>query len=587
MRLTYSILLTAVAFHASLHAQAPASRQVAPVVGQRRIALVVGNNEYPRMPLRNAVNDARSVHQLLQGLGFESTLVADASLRDLESAVSRFIASIQPGDAAMFYYSGHGIQIDGENYLIPISYAAADEAEVKYQAYPAGRIHDRMLNAGARLSVLVLDACRDNPFRSSKSDTKGLAVMTAGKGSFIVFATAPGSTASDQGAAAPNGLFTARLIAALGEPGLGIESLFSRVRKEVYEASGGRQLPWTGSSLIGDFIFNDPISRSEELHAEIARQEAELGALEEKNRQAAARLQTEAQSREEARKRSELEASLRRDNIEMENLKQAAERQRQLQMEREKLEQANAAREAENRAAEARLLRLRERAKEQQADGKKLEDGSMTLEQAQAEVERLERQIVEAQTEIAANRERELQKLQQDYQPLLALADVPLVKGEFETSAQFNERARKQKAEAAPVQKKYEDEQAAIKKRYQDELALRTGENSRRLVSLRSGTYTAPCNLEWGFYDADDGLLRLRSAGSANVFEISPEEARDLKGRLRDLSCRVPYSRPGVALQAERISSIVDAGTGREYRSVVVSPQRPVYQMIDNDPEAR
>ena len=211
----------------------------------------------------------------------------------------------------------------------------------------------------------------------------------------------------------------------------------------------------------------------------------------------------------------------------------------------------------------------------------------MTLEQAQAEVERLERQIVEAQTEIAANRERELQKLQQDYQPLLALADVPLVKGEFETSAQFNERARKQKAEAAPVQKKYEDEQAAIKKRYQDELALRTGENSRRLVSLRSGTYTAPCNLEWGFYDADDGLLRLRSAGSANVFEISPEEARDLKGRLRDLSCRVPYSRPGVALQAERISSIVDAGTGREYRSVVVSPQRPVYQMIDNDPEAR
>jgi uncharacterized caspase-like protein len=223
----------------------------------RKIALLAGNEAYAKWPLRNPVNDARAMQQVLGELGFQTEVVLNTGLRGLEKSVDAFVARIQPGDIALFYYAGHGIQLDGENYLVPVDFDAKDEADAKYVSYSASRLQERMDRAGARLSLLVLDACRNNPFRAgsrSVGGSGGLAVMNSGKGTLIAFATAPGKTADDNKEGS-NGLFTAHLVRALREPGLSLDQVFNRVRERVYSESGERQLPWTVSSVIGEFYF--------------------------------------------------------------------------------------------------------------------------------------------------------------------------------------------------------------------------------------------------------------------------------------------------------------------------------------------
>lgn len=250
-RIVCSALYAGTALHAPASAQ---ERRLPPPSGQRRLALVVGNDGYPELPLKNAVADAHAMAAALQDLGFAVDLAVNADLPALERAVDAFVGKLRPGDAALFYYSGHGIELDGANYLVPVSFKAQDAVEAKYQSYAADRVHERMLASGAGLCLVVLDACRDNPFRLSRSGARGLAPMQAGKGSYIAFATAPGKTASDN-PKGRNGLFTGYLVEALGRPGLSLDQVFSQVRAQVNEASSGQQLPWTASSVIGDFYF--------------------------------------------------------------------------------------------------------------------------------------------------------------------------------------------------------------------------------------------------------------------------------------------------------------------------------------------
>lgn len=221
----------------------------------RRVALVVGNNAYVEKPLQNAVRDAKAIDKALRDSGFEVTVALDTSLKDLEHAIDQFIANVHEGDVAMFYYSGHGAQLASENYLLPVDFTTQEEAQVKYQAIPASMIVDRMGASGARLNIVVLDACRNNPFGSAKSGTKGLAPMESGRGSLIAFATAPNRTADDNRSGA-NGLFTSYVLEAMQIPGLDIEQVFSRVRQAVYQDSKGAQIPWVVSSVIGDFYFH-------------------------------------------------------------------------------------------------------------------------------------------------------------------------------------------------------------------------------------------------------------------------------------------------------------------------------------------
>ena len=223
---------------------------------ENRIALVIGNDAYRHAPqLRNAVNDANDLGAALRELGFDSEVALNTDLRNMEAAIERFVTRLSPGCAAFFHYSGHGLQVDQENFLIPTDFRITDEASVRYDAYSASKLHDRVAAAGARLNIIVLDACRNNGFRTARSAGAGLAAMNAARGSFIAFATAPGSIASDN-PRGRNGLFTSYLLEALRVPGLKLDDVFNRVREQVYLASNKRQISWTSSSVIGDFRFH-------------------------------------------------------------------------------------------------------------------------------------------------------------------------------------------------------------------------------------------------------------------------------------------------------------------------------------------
>ncbi len=232
-----------------LLAQAPRDLNITPA--HTRHAFVVGNAAYPKWPLKNPLNAARAVASSLNAAGCLTTTATDLSLRSLEQSVNTLISKVKDGDLVLFYYAGHGIQIDGDNYLVPIDFDAKDEVDAKYASYSATRIQERLERAGARVVILVLDACRNNPFQATRSLGNGLAAMGTGKGSFIAFATAPGKTADDNPRGA-NGLFTSHLVEALAQPGLTLDQVFNRVRERVYQDSQGRQVPWSVSSVIGD-----------------------------------------------------------------------------------------------------------------------------------------------------------------------------------------------------------------------------------------------------------------------------------------------------------------------------------------------
>ncbi len=225
--------------------------------GDRRLALVIGNDAYSYLPrLGNAVHDARAMRSVLEELGFEVELVIDAGAADIRRAVSAFADRLAPRDVALFYYSGHGLQIEGENFLIPVDFEAADEIDARFASYPADQALQTLESSGAALNILILDACRDNPFTRSSSSPRGLAIMNAGRGTLIAFATGPGRTASD--GLEGNGLFTRHLIDKLRTPGLSIDQVFNQVALAVDIASGGQQTPWVVKSLMGDFYFRAP-----------------------------------------------------------------------------------------------------------------------------------------------------------------------------------------------------------------------------------------------------------------------------------------------------------------------------------------
>ena len=213
---------------------------------KKRLALVIGNGHYENSPLANPVNDATDIAQALRATGFEVILETDADRRRMDRAIREFGRRLREGGVGLFYFAGHGLQIDGRNYLIPVGAVIESESDVRYGAVDAGFVLGKMEDAANGLNIIILDACRDNPFaRSFRSSEKGLAKMDAPVGSILAYATAPGSVASDGGSR--NGLYTSKLLKYLPEKGLKIEDLFKQVRREVLAESGGAQVPWESS----------------------------------------------------------------------------------------------------------------------------------------------------------------------------------------------------------------------------------------------------------------------------------------------------------------------------------------------------
>ncbi len=236
-------------------AQDRALRLRPPTVGAagKRIALVIGNNLYPQSPLKNAASDALLMANVLSEIGFavEPPLLNGTAL-DIERAVRTFAGKLEGADVGFFFYAGHGISVEGKNYLLGVDFSAEDELEAKHKAVEADLIADRMDHGGARLNLIVMDACRNNPFKLGKrSEGTGLGTMQAGRGMLIALATAPGKAASDN-PGGTNGLFTMHLAEEIKQPGLGVKAMFDRVKAAVIEDSGGEQRPWVHDDVVGD-----------------------------------------------------------------------------------------------------------------------------------------------------------------------------------------------------------------------------------------------------------------------------------------------------------------------------------------------
>jgi uncharacterized caspase-like protein len=225
---------------------------------EKKTALIIGNGNYKNGPLKNAVNDALDMAATLSGKGFKVILRENAGRVDMRNAIREFGTEINQGGVGLFYYSGHGIQIDGVNYLIPIDADIELKAEVAEECISAASVLKVMEYSNNRINVIILDACRNNPFRSfSRSDEKGITRMDppagAKQGSIIAFATAPGAVASD--GETRNGLYTSKLLKYINTPGLTLEEVFKKARIDVLNESAGLQTPWENNSLTGDFFF--------------------------------------------------------------------------------------------------------------------------------------------------------------------------------------------------------------------------------------------------------------------------------------------------------------------------------------------
>lgn len=238
------VLMTTMLFVVPVHAQP-----------ERRVALIIGNSTYREGPLKNPVNDARAMAPILRQQGFKVILKENATKSQMEEAIANFGDELSQDTVALFYYAGHGIQLDGRNYLVPTDARLHSEQRVRLETIDVDVVLEQVQAAKARLSVVILDACRNNPFeRRFRGFGRGLAHISAPEGTIIAYATAPGKVASD--GEGKNGLYTSELLTALQRPGLRVEDVFKQVRARVSRLSNGTQIPWEASSLIGDFYFN-------------------------------------------------------------------------------------------------------------------------------------------------------------------------------------------------------------------------------------------------------------------------------------------------------------------------------------------
>lgn len=231
-----------------------------------RTALVIGNADYQNGRLRNPINDAQSVADKLFQLGFKVLLRKNQNRESMYQSIMDFRNMLKEGGVGLFYYAGHGMQINGRNFLIPIDANIQHEEDIEFRGIDAGMVLSQMEAARSRVNLVVLDACRNNPYaRANRSGLNGLAQMEAPKGTLIAFSTAPGSLAMDGGT--NNSVYTKHLVQKLDMPAIPVEQVFKEVRIAVSHETGDKQIPWESSSLMGDFYFVPP---TEAVHPTLA-----------------------------------------------------------------------------------------------------------------------------------------------------------------------------------------------------------------------------------------------------------------------------------------------------------------------------
>ena len=232
-----------------------------------RLALVIGNAAYRQAPLKNPVNDARAVADTLNELGFRVIMRENAELGDMLEAIREFSILARRSSVRLLYYAGHGAQVDGHNYLIPVNENITGDDDIARKSADMSELVDQLAQLRDGTNILILDACRNNPYKKSAFKTpdgrlirlrgvtnSGLARVEAPNGTLVAFSTAPGAIAMD-GRGYDNSLYTKHLLDHIRTPGLPVEQLFKRVRVSVARETQRLQIPWESSSLMGEFCF--------------------------------------------------------------------------------------------------------------------------------------------------------------------------------------------------------------------------------------------------------------------------------------------------------------------------------------------
>ena len=231
-----------------------------PAAAEKRVALVIGNSGYQHtVALRNPSNDATDIAVRLRQLGFEVIDGIDLPKRDMELRIREFAGKLEASDVGLFFYAGHGLAVDGRNYLVPIDARLKSETDLDFEAVELSLVL-KQLERNSRVSIVLLDACRDNPLAANLAQgtrslavARGLARVERAVGMMVAFATGPETVALDgEGRNSP---FTKALLDHIGEEGVSINDLMIEVRKDVYKTTGGKQVPWENSSLTGQFYF--------------------------------------------------------------------------------------------------------------------------------------------------------------------------------------------------------------------------------------------------------------------------------------------------------------------------------------------
>jgi tetratricopeptide (TPR) repeat protein len=229
----------------------------------KRVALIIGNDAYSISPLKNAVNDARAMDKALKTAGFQTIILENAKEADMDRVIGEFLDKLGPDDTALFFFAGHGVQIESENFLVPVDFVpVATISAAKFACVSVARVFDELKRKRAKRNIVILDACRSNPVAAKYSLEAGLAKpQDAPKETFIAFSTGPGQTATDN-PDGRNSWFTEALADYISQPALTVEinEVFTRVKKRVSDATEGRQTPWTTANLTTRFYFHQPLN---------------------------------------------------------------------------------------------------------------------------------------------------------------------------------------------------------------------------------------------------------------------------------------------------------------------------------------
>ena len=324
-----------------------------------KVALTIGNSNYSNSPLTNPVNDARAIGTALGNSGFDVTIKLDAPRGELAAAVREYTQALARRQAVgVFYFAGHGLQLAWRNYMVPVDANLSGVADIQKQCVELADLVGGIAKANNPLNIVILDACRDNPFGNlTGADQKGLSQMDAPPSTLLAYATAPGNVASDGTGA--NGLYTEHLLKEIAVPEAKVEDVFKRVRLQVRRRTNGQQIPWESTSLEEDFFFVPPRALAVQAELELERLRKEQEAAREKQRLAE---EAERQRKlEEARKQARLAAEeAERKNkeelaaLDRKRLAEEAERKRQQELALQEAQRAAVESERKRREEEVR-----------------------------------------------------------------------------------------------------------------------------------------------------------------------------------------------------------------------------------------